>query len=144
MPTDITIAGLIGTDSTWSRLSIQRLRDVQEFSFPGINGVFKSALGDKGAVLQVSGLLRTQGASLAAARNALETVLSSLDSYYTDATELNLYVADASNTAALYGTKRHSSIVLDGIAETGPRRWSVVGAVHWITVPYTLLFRRLV
>lgn len=140
MATNMTLADLIGSDSTATVVSDVTLSDVQEASPPGLSIVFSTSLGEKGRIMTLAGLLRfTSSTSLAAAVSFLETQRTTLTDLRKDGTLINAFTGSA-NFETLYGQLTNCTVngLLFG------RRSKAQNGSEWVVIQdYQLVLRKL-
>jgi hypothetical protein len=104
MATSITIAGLFGAESRVSFSGPNPRANFQDFVFPGLQDArFVTSLGRAGWTVSIRGLLRTAaGASVAAAADLFNTLVTTIENHQKLGTLLDLMAGDTTITKDLY------------------------------------------
>ena len=119
-----TIAQLFGSSSTFSpRRSARSRIDLQEFSLPGIDGVFATVLGEHGTEIVGSGSMRSSAESTrAAAGTALNVLVEVVKALWRDGIVIDLFYDESTNLENLYdGSAAYTNLVIRDFTENGPR-----------------------
>ena len=121
--TQLSVAQLFGSNSTLSPRTSSRSRvGFQEFSFPGIDGVFGSALGEHGTEIIWSGTMQSAAVSTrSAAGTALNVLVEVPMGHRRNGTIIDLFAGESTNLEALYSKALYTNIIIREFNELGRR-----------------------
>lgn len=140
-----TKADIVGTGGQLSFVGQENPVAFQEFAFPGIDGVYTTSLGGRGAIFRAVGIMRASGSTAQAAANAFKTLLAATRSLQSQGTIFDLFHGETTNMKKLYedgaGADMTNLVIVEFNLES-PRYLTGTADPFSVTADFKMTLRR--
>lgn len=140
-----TQADLVGTGGSLTFVGQENPSDSQEFAFPGIDGVYRTSLGGRGAMYRCSGIMRASGSTRQTAANTFKTLLAATLLLKNQGTIFDLFHGESTDIKKLYEDGASADLTNIVIAEfnlVSPRYFTGGGTTNYVVADFEMVLRR--